>query len=383
MFIRIESDILESVIKLPPGSRAEQTLMEVSLAVSRGKHYVYIPNWDVYSLQLERILSSTTFYILDGLRRQDGNTLDARISRKLIVTDNVPQDIPEDVMIFSPSINSSLEIFEEVHLICENINEKRFYDKVEAFYRRYIVQEYSQNTRYNVVPRNGGGASCASVFSIEKLMGHHFVLSIADSDYKYCLRNQINGKEVIDKGEKGRTAGDLETMMIEHPYAYGKIYIMEECREVENLIPKKILREIQPNNNQSTIDLINNYDIEYLDVKEGIRIVHLFEEKVLTYWSPYLTSIGYDINKVSDMKRTHGSKAKYKEYLKSSSEEEKRNNIIVEGWGNSILEDSINKKNDYYDNVSPTDLTPSQLHEWQTIGKNLFEWGLASYPLLR
>lgn len=383
MFIRIEDDILHATVNLPPDSRAAHTLMEVSLAVIRGKHYVFIPHWHEYSEQLEKVLSINTFRVLNGLRQQDGNALDSHIERKLIVTDNVPEDIPDNVLIFSPSNNSLFEIFEETHLICENINEKHFYDKVEAFYRRFSAPEYSHNTRYNVLPRNGGGASCASVFITEKHMGHHLIFTVADSDYKYSLTSYENGEETTDKGEIGSTASNLKKIKEEDPYDFGDIYIMEDCREVENLIPKKILKETHPNNNQLSIDLIDNHDMEYLDVKEGIQITHMFDDKVLRYWTNYLTTISYDFVKISDVKRVHRSKNKYKEYLKGCSDEDRRNNIIIEGWGNGILEDTLVKKGSVYDTLNPMDLTPSQIREWNNIGKNLFEWGLASFPLLR
>lgn len=381
MFILIKNDILKSAIESPRNSRSAHVLMELSIAVSRGKHYVFIPQWDIYSKDLNSVLSKSTFNILNGLKRQDGNVLNRNINRKLIVTDSAQPEDDENAIVFSPSRNPSFEIFEETHLLCENINEKRFYDKVEAYYRRNHASDYVCETRYNILPRNGGGATSVSVLKTETQMKNHLVLIIADSDYKYRLRTVVNGEDVIDKGEKGCTAKSLVRQKAEHPYGFSDIYVMEECREVENLIPKEILEDLYPNNKDIAKWLLDNYDMEYLDVKEGLRIVHMFDDKVLQYWIDALTELPYDTQKITDIKRTHnGSKKSYKEHLKNCTDAERLENIIVDGWGYGILETSLNIKDNEYDSVSPDDLTTAQQQEWEKIGKILFEWGLASHP---
>lgn len=383
MFIRVEKDILESAMTLQDNSIAIHVLMELSIAITRGKHYVYIPHWVLYRKRLTSVLPKTTLRILDGLKRQDGNALDKKIKRKIIVTDRKTIAVGKEAIIFSPSDDPSFEIFEETHLLCENINENNFYDKIEAFYRKYSVPQFSKNTRYNVLPRNGGGATSHSVLMTEKRLGNHLILIIADSDYKYCFTRLSNGKEIKDVGPKGDTASKLEEIQKKDPYKYGHVYIMEECREVENLIPRVYLRELHPNNVKEAVYLIDNYNFEYLDIKEGIRIVHMFNDEVLKYWEKAINDLKYNIQGIKNIKQRFGSKRKYQEYLKNCKDEERRENIIIDGWGNGILEDVLKHKGSDFANLKSSDLTPSQRKEWKKIGKNLFEWGLASYPLLR
>ena len=382
MFIRIERDILEAAIASPIDSRAILVLMEVSIAARRGKHYVFIPQWELYSDRLRSILSGNTFNVLNGLRRQDGNVLNTNIVRKLIVTDRENPETEENAIIYSPSRNPSFEIFEETHLLCENINEKRFYDKVEAYYRRHFASTYVYDTRYNILPRNGGGATSVSVLKAETQLANHLILIIADSDYKYCfISTNDEGNEIKDKGEKGDTSKELEKQAREHPYKFSDVYVMEECREVENLIPKKFLKDMHPNNDARAKNLLDNYDMEYLDVKEGLRIVHMFNEKVLEYWEGELEDIEFDKQKIVDLKNTYnGSQKSYKEHLKNCSDAEKLENIIIDGWGCRILEKTLNRKNNVYNTLTPDNLTTAQRLEWKKIGKLLFEWGLATNP---
>ena len=121
--------------------------------------------------------------------------------------------------------------------------------------------------------------------------------------------------------------------------------------------------------------------MEYLDVKEGLRIVHMFNERVLEYWERELADIGFDMHKIIDLKNTYnGSQKRYKEHLKNCSDAEKRENKIIDGWGYGILEESLNKKNNEYDTLTLDNLTIAQRLEWEKIGSLLFEWGLAAHP---
>lgn len=383
MFIIVEQDILESVIDAPHDLQVRQVLVELSLAVSRGKHYVFIPAWPIFCDKLQSLLSDHTFKILNSLKRQDGHTLSQAVEKKLIVTNKCSEDSIGENIVFSPSIDPSFEIYEETHLLCENINEKLFYEKVEAYYRRNYVTNYTFDNRFNVLPRNGGGASSESVLKAEKHMGNHLLLVIADSDYKYCIIRQENGNDIIDKGDKGTTAAALESIQSDHPYKFGYLYVLEEASEVENLIPKKFLKDLHPNNDKQAIALIETRDIEYLDIKEGIRIVNLFNNKAFDYWESTLNDFKFDTEKIKNIIKTYGSKKKYKEYLKGCNNVERKENIIIDGWGNNILENSLNTKETEYYAITSVDLTPAQQKEWEKIGKLLFEWGLASHPLLR
>lgn len=380
MFIRVERDILESAYNSDPTSPYLFVLLELSVAIRRGKHFVFIPDWMLYRDRLSFVMSKSSFVMLDSLKRLDGYIMNANIGRKMIVTDDDTVAHNDGDIIVSPANASSLEMFEETHLLCENINEKKFYEKVENFYRRHYANEFVLDTRFCVMPRNGGGASSASVLEAERQIGNHLLVIIADSDYKFCFQVNNDGVVQYDKGSKGTTASKLEEIQINNPYRYSEIYVLEQCREVENLIPLQFLKDFHPNNNPQSISFIDSNDMEYFDVKEGIRIEHMYDDKVLQYWENSLQTIGYDTQKILDVKATHTSKSKYKKFLKTASDEESRQNFIIEGWGGSILKDTLNARNSDYNTLGEDDLTPSQLHEWRSIGKILFEWGLASRP---
>ena len=390
MFIRIEEDILKCVVEEATkgdnnditNAPATRCLTECVTAIMRGKHYIYIPEWIKYRDKLKTILPSYVYNVLQGLSRQDGHALDIVISNKLVVTED--DKARDGIMIYSPSCNRTLEIFEESHLICENLNDANFYEYIQMYYRHQCISKLDKRSHCCLFKRNGGGSTIDKVIEKESNLGQHLFFVVADSDYKYCLIDKSGKKEQKYKGAKGETANKILTVMkkVKKKHPFANYHIMDEVREIENLIPSKVLAKAHPQNDELAKRFICSKDYSYFDVKTGLSVRELLDDKSFNYWTDLLAEDDIDKDFVSKIREKYNSKGEYDDAYKSLENDEKSKHKLIIGWGDKILDNILSKRelSELLENISPNDLSDSQKKEWSEIGKCLFEWGYASIP---
>lgn len=184
-------------------------------------------------------------------------------------------------------------------------------------------------------------------------LGNHLCLAITDSDMKYA------------GCKKGGTYKKLLKVMQTGNITFCGLYCMEQVREVENLIPYHL---IVGNTNYKSKKLIKenfDFDMSFFDMKEGIRIKNLSDDKFVTYWKNIL---GVHHKNYSNLiKKETLVKAKRK---KSSFE----NGIILDGLGTKVLGIILKTSQNELMRIEDTQLSLSQQKEWMAIGKVIFDW---------
>lgn len=368
MFVRIENDILESACSGIRPNASLITLHEVAIALQRGKHYVFIPGFKRYEARLRDHLSSVVIEIFGGIKSQDANALDGLVTWKLIVTDNVPAERAQDNFYYSPSNDAKFELHEESHLLCENLTDCLFYKQIEKNYRNRMQPCRSMTNQCVMLNRNGGGATTLQVVKDEKERGEHLCLVITDSDKKYPEDNISNAIQEI----RDECVNDGEHY-IHH-------YYMQDCMEAENLIPIHLLDH--PNRCLKAKEFIDRRcDLNYLDMKEGMRLSSLYDDYVYSYWTGMFDAHNMSFS-ISDRDVEKSSSPSRKAYNTRCSNRTDRG-IIFDGWGNDVLDKTLKiEKGSGIRDVKNGQLLPYQLQNWNNIGKLLFEWGLASRPIL-
>lgn len=74
-----------------------------------------------------------------------------------------------------------LEVYEECHLLTENLQDGEFFDYLVAEY----VKTLGSKSSINYMPQMGGGNTISKVYKMEIDRGQHFCVAVLDSDKKF------------------------------------------------------------------------------------------------------------------------------------------------------------------------------------------------------
>lgn len=183
-------------------------------------------------------------------------------------------------------------------------------------------------------------------------------MTLADSDKLYP-------NDVI-----GSTAEKVKELMLQKPFNCG-FYVMRNVREVENLIPRKIIEKLCIGKDFSIFD----NDPSFFDMKLGLCLVDLYRDEVCNYWRDLLKNPNL-FQERDDIKARCNEKKQYDAEIKGK-------NPLLCGFGSNILTLALNKsdtqkkrldqKNDLY-GIIKNDLNTFQQREWEAIGKEMFSW---------
>lgn len=353
MLIEICEDIIAEVEK---GKKdAISTLEKIGLAYKYGKHIVFL---DVKLY--DRIFNSNyvSEYIKNLFRQIMSKNINKGSIRQSVtffaqVTFKESTQRRDTCIIINPRNNDSFEFYEETHFLVENLLDVKFYKHCLDYYKRNNKIEMG----YSYYPLLGGGSTITKVYQLEIDLKQHFCLAIVDSDKK------------CPEGSKGDTAKSLLDADKKNPFNC-KCYVMEKVMEIENLLPKSVVKEYK--------DEINRlqFNLSFFDYKEGVCKEKLLNSNLLSYWQEQLNGKGYD---------------KYLEEIKQEVEilgEDKfkkkyKDQKLIEGFGKNVLNHCLENYNNNLANIRDNNLTSEQKYEWTEIGKLFFEWTCAPLSLKR
>ncbi len=145
-------------------------------------------------------------------------------------------------------------------------------------------------------------------------------------------------------------------------------YVMDELRELENLIPDQVLMTMSNVQNQPLMKM--NFDKSYHDMKEGLLAAKINVGAYQTYLDSLFS---FDASLVSDI----DFYANYRQQCCSTKEEYEKacgRTKLVEGLGSKIMEQVLEKAKPALASKTFTQMSPSQQTEWLHIGKKVFEW---------
>lgn len=371
MFVRVAQDVIDEALK---GTEiAIETLHLIATGIQRNKHWYSLPRQT--AKKLSGILSDYEKRLFVSVDNNDTNSMSKCIGVELVVSFQKP-DAQEGktILWYNPKIIVTFEIFEETHVLCENLYDIEFYKNCLDFYRYNSGKDAHKKGDSKFLARNGGGATTAAVLKNEILRGEHLVLVISDSDYRFF--------DTEDKpGPLGDTATAINAVVNDHPKGFHHHYTLKYHREAENLIPFRILDEISgPSRKQKDLLRGMGKDLRVFDFKEGLTYQDLYGPKIYDYWKRVLNG-KKDIS-FRETIRPLGSTQTVEEYKKRLLENKKQSGEaskpIFVGWGSSILDTATTKLKRLKgkDRIKPNDLTPLQYEEWMEIGKLLFNWTL-------
>lgn len=268
-----------------------------------------------------------------------------------------------NILIYA-SDSEKLEVYEETHLLTENLIDGEFFE--------YLVKQYikSKGVTWPIcyMPQMGGGNTIAKVYKMEIDRGQHFCLSILDSDKKWPTASKGDTYDKLQKEDKNCYKGDSNGS--DGHYAYNcHYYVMEELRELENLIPLEVFRSM-PNVRNSPL-LGMNIDYSYHDMKEGLLARTIAEGDYQNYLHNVYHAYPGIIDNVdfcATFRKQFFPKNKdaYEKYCGRWK--------FSEGLGSKIMDHVLS---DATDELSKTDylkLSKPQQNEWSNIGRTVFEW---------
>lgn len=351
MLIEICEDIIAEVEK--GKEDAISTLEKIGLAYKYGKHIVFL-KVKLY----DRIINSNcvSAYIKNLFRQIKSKNLDIGSIKKSVtfyaqVTFKEITQRQDACIIINPRNNDSFEFYEETHFLVENLLDEKFY--------KYCLEYYKRNNKiqigYSYYPLLGGGSTITQVYQLEINLKQHFCLAIVDSDKK------------CPEGSKGDTAKSLLDADEENPFNC-KCYVMEKVMEIENLLPKSVVKEYKNEINSL------QFNLSFFDYKKGLCKEKLLNSNLLSYWQNQLNGTEY----YEGLTEIEGETTKT-DFEIEKFKEKYKNQKLIEGFGPNVLEESL-KYVDELKAITKKDLTDAQEEEWNKIGKLFFEWTCALSP---
>jgi len=231
----------------------------------------------------------------------------------------------------------------ETTLLCEHLADTDFY--------RYVTEYYiSKNSNYSKLhiafqPFCGGGSAIGACYEYFIESESAFCLAITDSDKKYSGYTT----------PKSSTSNTITKIDSKNPYNC-KHHIIG-VRDIENLIPFYMIEYLCPQQCGFIKTELNTSKIDdfilYFDYKLGVNIkkTDYIDFPVLADRKTMFPNVDFSSRRVG-----------------------KNNNLVIEGFGEDILEKVV----DGLDNNS-IDIDKTQFHaiiqqQWDEIGKIIFSW---------
>lgn len=260
-------------------------------------------------------------------------------------------------IIYCPIICKSLEnLMMGTELLGENVEEIFMY----GFMGKYYLQKVNMqiNTFYKEL--HGGGDTLYIVLKKEAEK-ESFCLAFLDSDKKW------------DGGSIGTTLKKVKADCSRNKYCTVSYIYSDLYREIENMIPLKILEEVS----QKSVDWFRGFkdvnaivkggiDVQYYDMKYGMTLKKYRKLKDKIQERDYVDK---------QLSCLHPESDNHEKWMDNLPEDE----IILHGLGDEVLKRSVKYLEDNFDCWSENAcLDPILEQEWIRIGREFINWSCAS-----
>lgn len=366
MLIEVSENVLKKALDKNDNDheKALEIIRHLCLAIRKNSHLIHIPQLSFDSInsfaQFLNRAETKALALIYGKRR-DLNAIATRVYIKMVISYDETSRRENGVIYLNPSTNSLVELYEECHLLTENLQDADFYRIVAKVVQK---SKHLDTAVYqtNFFPMQGGGITIKDVYKLECLMGHHLCLAILDSDKKWPNCN-----------ESGNTAKKFEEEMrnIANPLLCD-YYIMSRVSEIENLIPIDVLLRFSAPPQKAFLK--NHYQVlPWCDIKKGLEYKILFDNTAYKEWKKeFPTEV--DWATVDTLRASSKDKKDYEEKVK-----QQQFPVVYSPWGTQTLSSVLRPdrkhvgKYDLY-STDMTKLHPNQKSEWEEIGWRLFSW---------
>lgn len=236
MLIEINEDIIDAAIEKKDYeiNDALDLLLMMAYCCRHGKHIVRVPCLRTNIPKMKSLIGLIGLSNARALNSLNNKVSCAKplfdnLSVKAIISYNNPIKTTDNescrIIWINPLEHTSFEPWIETHVLTENLIDSEFFSYI---IRYFLKIKNLRGAKYNFYPLMGGGDTMRKVLENEILISRHFCLTLADSDKLYP-------NDVI-----GSTANKVKELMEQNPFNCG-FYVMSNVREIENLIPKKIV----------------------------------------------------------------------------------------------------------------------------------------------
>lgn len=375
MYIEIKEDVIRDAIRKKELEINDSLdlLLLMALCAKQGKHIVSVPclltNTDLCK-ELTAMMGKGNFGALYRYNsyRYKYNTVIAQLSIKCVISYEPKADDEGGIIWVIPYKNSEFEPWVETYVLTENLADSTFFTYLAYYYaNNYILRGNAKNSdiAFNFYPLMGGGVTIDKVLQMEIKRKQHFCLTIADSDKKWN-----------DDTTFGETAQNMMNSIETFNPFNCRLYVMNKVREIENLIPRKLVEQFGDKNGFWEIF---KYDSSFFDMKIGLCLSELWHREVYKYWKEMLgdTSIFTEYNSIwqrCQNKKNYDQEIKGKEPIKKGFGK----NLLSLTIGDINYVKEIKKYNpkmiDSLYSITPHELTPAQQEEWKNIGQLMFSW---------
>lgn len=386
MYIEIEEDIIEDAIA--NAKKSVNTSLDLlylfALSAYKGRHYITVPclvNNKEMCDKLEQLMSRR---VLNMLRSTEREYVQWGIIRKNIVVHAIitskKMEPDESSIVVNPYQISNFEPYSKCRVLTEHIHDSLFFEYLVNYYK---CKHGLSKCNFTYEPLMGGGSTTADILMREACEREHFCLVISDSDKKAPdLTRETTDKGTVKPKKEGLTTSEkIEVVMGSLKPFNCCSYVMKRVREIENLMPKKVIEIIAPNRGYMKIF---DKDPSFFDMKSGLNLTDLFDDDICNYWKELLKDESVDFTERDEVKKLSTSKDSYKTLIKDKSK--RYTNQLCAGFGSNLLEMCVLKDKgiahpevkDALMKIKDEDLTDAQLEEWSKIGQIMFSWTCSS-----
>ena len=353
MFIKVEKDIVETILQSGRGKERERAIdvivqLMTSSRMNFHKLYLKCPLTKEKSEILKAAIDENSWREFLKLQKErlDVEGLMSVLEVYAVITKTKHSSRVGKELIVNPFEATDFVLGVKSYLATENLRDGELYQYIAEGYKR---RNRLSNMNSSFKKWKGGGSDFGKALSSDDILKSNFVFAIADSD-KQC-----------PTGKVGKTAKGIEFMG--HNRFNADYYILNEVMEVENLIPYKIILDVK----QNLTELVS-YDLSYFDFKEGLKYTILCDKDTRDYWESNFAGLQIDWSDISKLTKTNN----FSDYCKAVHGKPS----LVPGFGSNLLESVLG--NIKWDTISDNDLTNSQLKDWNTLGKKIFSWTCCS-----
>lgn len=351
MLIEIGKDIVEAAQR--GDEEALRILYYLGMAFRNKKHVVFSEPLllkAILNIKLLPVESRNVFvYILGKYTTMIKPLLDElQFRTKLMLKGR--SEKRTDMLLMNLNDFRDFELYEETHLLAENIFDCRFYHQIGLYYIR--DKRLNDVTLCSFLLQGGGAASCR-VYREEANIKQHFCLAIMDSDKGYPKCNKVADTTYGKVKKEENSLKPLNCMCEKLQYT----------REVENLIPSSYLKK-----KYSNMDLIKTgVDLSYIDMKHGLEPKLLWYSDAIDYYRKLFASVPAVVSSINTYEQIKNGKKKddYCAQVKGQ--------IIINGLGDKVTELFLddNPRNSI-SQMEPN--SGNQRKDWARIGRLVAQW---------
>lgn len=358
MFFVIDKSILKLIKNIDKNTKLASAFENIAQARISGKHILFGDRETLSFLSKERNLSqiarSTYHKIYESLPQI--KTLYDHFDYKVhIVSDETvtPTNnyVPDND--FKVPVENWFQIsfaLEPVFL-SENQIDLKFYNIIAKTYlSKYKIGKIP--IRFD--PRGGGGSTTYIEYETIAEKKDKFCLCIVDADYKF------------PKSSTGETARKIIEIHNKYKPRFSRYYIIKS-REIENLIPNKIFKDIIKDQRSKYVDFLINseknniHDVKrYIDIKEKVEIKEIVSSENNEYKNFWI-DIFNKLHK-KNIKKINC----FPDFVCDPNE---CNCVLFVGFGDKILEQSV----DYMEKMTPQKISECDnekcFEDWNNLGK--------------